>query len=251
MCGQIRPFFQVFQQEYLLDGQQHKIVQAPADKVPVGAVPDAGQRPDHQHVEQLPGQPAAVAAQRDVDVIPEPGRQRDVPPPPKLGDAGGNVRQVKVGGAVKAHHPAQAVAHLRVAGKIKVQLERVSQDAQPGQRRRDIGKAHVRRQQVAPQRADGIGQDHLFGQAEHKHLGTGFDLGGAAAVFDVVQRGGQVPVLDDGPQHQLREQHHIGGKGDGVALRLRPAGVDVGNIADELKDIVADAQRQYVQKAQR
>ncbi len=35
-------FFKVFQQEQLLDGQQDEVVKAPADKVPVGAVPDAG-----------------------------------------------------------------------------------------------------------------------------------------------------------------------------------------------------------------
>ena len=42
--------------------------------------------------------------------------------------------KIKVGGTVKAHQGSEAVAHLAVPGKVKVQLQRVGNDAQPGQR---------------------------------------------------------------------------------------------------------------------
>ena len=45
--------FKVLEQEQLFDGQQHKVVQAPADEVPVGAVPDAGEQLHHEQVEDL------------------------------------------------------------------------------------------------------------------------------------------------------------------------------------------------------
>mgnify|MGYP000034315128 CR=1 FL=1 len=45
---------QVLEQEQLLDGQQHKVIQAPADEIPVGTVPDAGEQLDHKQVEDLP-----------------------------------------------------------------------------------------------------------------------------------------------------------------------------------------------------
>ena len=132
--GRKRAFLQEFQQEILLDDQQHKIVQPPHDEVPVGTVPDAGGGPDEEHVKHLPRGALAVAAQRNVDVIPEPAGQGNVPSPPELRNAGRNIRQIKVGGTVKAHQGSEAVAHLAVPGKVKVQLQRVGNDAQPGQR---------------------------------------------------------------------------------------------------------------------
>ena len=79
-------FFQVLHQKVLFDDKQHEIVKAPADKVPVRTMPDAGQRPDGQHVQHLAPGTAAVAAQRDINVIPEPAGKADVPPPPEFGN---------------------------------------------------------------------------------------------------------------------------------------------------------------------
>ena len=64
----------------------------------------------------------------------EPTGQGNVPPPPELRNAGRNIRQIKVGGTVTAHQGSEAVAHLALPGKVKVQLQRVGNDAQPGQR---------------------------------------------------------------------------------------------------------------------
>ena len=52
-------------------------------------------------------------------------------------------------------------------------------------------------------------------------------------------------VFDDRPDDQLREEQHIHGKGQRISFRLDLAGVDIGLIADDLEDIVADAQRQH------
>ena len=51
---------QVGQQEQLFYSQQHKIVQAPADKVPVRAVPDAGEQLHDEQVQDLPLKPLAA-----------------------------------------------------------------------------------------------------------------------------------------------------------------------------------------------
>ena len=95
-------FFQVLHQKVLFDDKQHEIVKAPADKVPVRTMPDAGQRPDGQHVQHLAPGTAAVAAQRDINVIPEPAGKADVPPPPEFGDRSRLIRRIKVEIEMKA-----------------------------------------------------------------------------------------------------------------------------------------------------
>ena len=112
--------FQVFEQEGLFDRQQHKVVEPPSNEVPACTMPDAGSSPDKEHVEQLPRLPLSVTTQRDIDVIPEPPRQGDMPAPPELGNAARDIRQVKVGRAVKAEQRRQTVTHLTIAGKVKV-----------------------------------------------------------------------------------------------------------------------------------
>ena len=164
---------QVGQQEQLFYSQQHKVVQAPADKVPVRAVPDAGEQLHHEQVEDLALQALAVAAERDIHILPEPAGKGHVPAPPELGDGCGDIRVVEVCGEVEAQHLAHANAHHGVAGKVKVELQAIGDDAQPHQRGGCIGKAHkgggraVRNaDDVCPQSTDGIRQQHLFGKAK-------------------------------------------------------------------------------------
>ena len=78
----------------------------------------------------------AVAAERDVEVVAEPGRQRDVPAPPELGEALRDVRVVEVLEEAEPEHPAEPDRHVRVAGEVEVDLERVAERAEPGERRR-------------------------------------------------------------------------------------------------------------------
>ena len=115
-------FFQVGQQEQLFSRQQHKVVKTPADKVPVRAVPDAGEQLHDEQVQDLPLEPLAVAAQRDIHILAEPAGQGHVPAPPELGDGSGDIGVVEVCGEVEAQHLAHADAHEGVAGEIEVQL---------------------------------------------------------------------------------------------------------------------------------
>ena len=174
-----------------------------------------------------------------------------MPAPPEIGDAGGHVWQVEVGRAGKAHHLAQTVAHLRIAGKIEIQLQRIGEDAQPGQRQGSVGEADaVRGDDIGPQRADRIGKDDLFRQAENKLRRALLGLAHCTAPARRVQGRGHVTVTHDRPDDQLREKDNVGGKVDRVALRFCLAGVYVRDIADEFEYVIADAKRQYRQKCQ-
>ena len=111
--------FEVGQEEELFQSQKHEIVQAPADEVPVRAVPDAGEQFDDEQVEDLPLEALAVAAEGDIHILPEPAGQRHVPAPPELGDGPGDIGVVEVLGEIEAQHPAHADAHQGVAGKSR------------------------------------------------------------------------------------------------------------------------------------
>ena len=102
--GERAAFRERFQQPQLLHDQKNGEHQSPDNEVPGCPVPEAGQHPHHQNIQQLAGPSDAVAAQRDIHIIPEPGAQRYVPASPELCDAGGNIGIVKVFKEVEAKY---------------------------------------------------------------------------------------------------------------------------------------------------
>ena len=69
---------------------------APYDKSPIGAMPDATDKKGHYDVEIVACLAAAVAAKRDIDIVFEPSRKRDVPTVPKFTDSQRKIRSVEV-----------------------------------------------------------------------------------------------------------------------------------------------------------
>ena len=85
------------QMAVLFQHQQHKIEQAPHDKGPVGPVPDSGEQPHHKEVSDVLSLGVYPAApQGEVYIVPEPGGQGDVPPPPELRDRAGDIGIIEV-----------------------------------------------------------------------------------------------------------------------------------------------------------
>ena len=90
-------------------------------------MPQAGEQPYHGDVEKLAAPAAAVAAQRDVHIIAEPGAERHVPAPPEFRHAGGDVWVVEVFLELETYHPPEADGHVGIAGEVKVDLQREAQ----------------------------------------------------------------------------------------------------------------------------
>lgn len=63
------------EQERLFENQEQTIVQAPNDIIPVCAVPEAGEKPNHKEVPIHAEAACAISAERNVDVFPEPCAQ--------------------------------------------------------------------------------------------------------------------------------------------------------------------------------
>ena len=226
------------QQEDLLQDQQHRVIEAPQHEVPAGPVPQARQEPDDSQIQNLPSLTVAVAAQRDIDIFPEPGAQADVPAPPEFRDGAGLVGVFKVFQEMEAKQMPQADGHVGVSGEIEVDLEGEGDSAQP--RRHGGGCGHGA--DLLPQSAHLIGDQHLFGQAHHKALHTAAGLEHALpAVHQLVLHR---LVLDDGAGDQLGEQRHIRAHVEDVFLVLDNAPVHVDGVGHGLEGVEADADGQ-------
>ena len=71
-------------QHVLLQNQPAREVQTPEDKIPAGAVPEAGAEPDDQDIPKRLDRAAPVTPQGDIQVLPEPAGQGHMPPPPEF-----------------------------------------------------------------------------------------------------------------------------------------------------------------------
>ncbi len=114
----------------LFQHQEEEEIEPPKDEVPVGAVPNAGQGPNGEHIEDMAGNRDAVAPQGDINIVTEEGGQRDVPSSPKIGDRVGYVGVVEVFLIMEAHHKPHADGHIGVGGEIQINLEHVAEAAQ-------------------------------------------------------------------------------------------------------------------------
>ena len=214
--------------------------QAPDHEVPTGPVPQARQEEDDQQVEVGACPAAPVAAQRYVQVVPEPGAEADVPTSPELAHRTGDVGPIEVLQEVEPEHASQADGHVAVAAEVKVDLQGVGHHAQPG---------HGRWCHVHGQGEDGIGDarhlvrdQHLLRQTDHETPdATGEQRYGHDTVRDLA---GQIPVPYDRAGDQLGEQADVQGHRTRVPLGLRLAPVHVHHVADPLEDEEGDPDRQ-------
>src|SRR5262249_24904331 len=114
-----------------MNAQPGSVNHSPDDKMPGGAVPEAAQRHGDEEVQTRAPRARAAATQRNIAVIAESSGQRDVPAPPELGDAGGEIRHVKVLSQLVAERVCQPQGHVRVSGEVTVNLDGVRENADP------------------------------------------------------------------------------------------------------------------------
>jgi hypothetical protein len=68
-------------------------------------MPKPAKEKDDPKIEDLPGFAFAVPAQRNVEIVSEPGIEGDMPATEELGIALGAERLVEVDGKLDSHHP--------------------------------------------------------------------------------------------------------------------------------------------------
>ena len=79
-----------------INADDARMIDTPANKSPVCSVPESANRPDNEYVPDDFPFSGAASSQREINVVPEPGHQRDVPSAPELRDAAGEIREIEV-----------------------------------------------------------------------------------------------------------------------------------------------------------
>ncbi len=110
---------------------------APDHERPARAVPQAAEQHRDEEIAVAEQEAATVSAERDVEVIAQEQRERDVPAPPEFDDGGRSIWRVEIHGQQDAEHARETNRHVGVAREIEVELERIRERAGPCIRRGD------------------------------------------------------------------------------------------------------------------
>ena len=185
-----------------------------------------------------------AAAQRNVDVVAEPARQRDMPAPPVFADGAGKIRILKVFRQRDAEELTDADGHIAVAGKVKIQLHHVGRVAQREDRCGQRGRRD--RRDFGVNQSELVGDDGLFCQAQHEPLDAVAEAvrRDAARLAAGVQLRGLLAVPHDGPGWPVAEEREKHRKTDRVLFRFHLARGHIGTVADGREHVKAQPQRQ-------
>ena len=219
---------------------QSAIRRTPCDVIHGRTMPKAADRKRHHDVQRAPKRADAAAAQRNIDVIPEPCGQADVPPPPEIPNGDGEIRLAEILHQVVAQYLRRADGDVAVPAEIAVNLkgkgDRRQQDLQPG------GLLPVAVYRIDIQ-ARPVGDDQLFKKAQQHHQQT-VPNGLFIQRMILVDLTKQVFRALNRSSDQLRKKGDEQRIAHQAALRRELAAIDVDHIPQRLKRVKADAHRQ-------
>ena len=98
----------------------------PDNKIPRRAVPRAAEQHHKCQVDVSASSPTAISTEWNIEIIAQPTRKRDMPPPPELRNRFSTVRGIKVFGKSKSKHQPQTDRHVGITAKIEIDLKRIS-----------------------------------------------------------------------------------------------------------------------------
>ena len=133
--------------------------QSPCQIADGGAVPKPAEAHHDHQVEICARAPEAIAAERNVEIGPQPVRQRDVPARPEFGKRTGNIRKIEIDRQTIAEQQSETDRDRGVAEKIGVDLIAVEDDQQPAIR--GLQRLVQRKVQIGRHRVEVIGDIEL------------------------------------------------------------------------------------------
>src|SRR5262245_42413500 len=108
------------------------MVRSPDHEGPTGSMPKSSQQHHESQIEIGPALTVPVSPERDVEVIPQPCGKRDMPASPKIGDAFCTIGRSEILRNDQTKHPTQSNCHVRVPGKVEVDLKGIGNHTEPG-----------------------------------------------------------------------------------------------------------------------
>ncbi len=220
--------------------EQHGMIGSPADERPVGAVPEAADKEYNQRVAHRLPLAAPASAQRDVDVVAEPGGERYVPAAPELGDVSREIGEIEVAHQVDAEQARRADGDVRISREIAVYLE--------GEEERT--HKQVRAAQcliVVEDDVDGGGavvRHHHFLEQSPQYLPHSVCRLAVVEAAWCEELRQQVGGTLDGTRHQLGEEADEGEESHRIVRGLQFMPVHINRVAQCLEGVETDAHRQ-------
>ena len=239
------PFDVVLHTERAIDAEEHTLVEAPEDERPVRAVPEAAERHRREDVPIVCAPSAAAPAEREVEIVAQPGREADVPAAPVIARAHREERCAEVDDEVEAEPLGDAARDRRVAREVAVDLqgERIEADQRLGAgRHRVAGGVELEKDHVRDRR-EVVGEHHLLEDAD-QHEEQSFGGVARAAVARLDHLGQERRRAHDGSRDQMREEADEEREVPQVLRGRRFPAVDIDRVAHRLERVEADAGRQ-------
>src|SRR5690554_4113992 len=203
-------------------------------------MPKAAHHKNDEGVAHLHSQTAPATAQGNVQVVAEPGAQRNVPAPPKFRHVAREVGEGKVLHQGKAKQACRTNGNVRVAREVPVDVKGKKHRTQKQHTARVVGRSvekHIGKLGCV------VGNHHLFKQAP-KNLSQAIYRLAVLESAPGIKLWQQIAGSLNGACHQLRKKAHEGSKGNKVTRRFQLPLVHINGIAQSLKGIKADAHRQ-------
>ena len=185
------------------------------------------------------GKAVLVAAYRNVKIFAQPRGKRDVPAPPEIGDRLREIRRIKIFRENESEHQAEPDRHVGVTAEIEINLERIRERSEPRVERLNRASVKCRVRDFTAR----IRQQNLFRHAHHEKRDAPREfIGCKPAIFELI---GEERELQNRPGDKMREHRDEAGEIDKVGHRLGIAAIDVDRVAERLKCVKADAERQH------
>ena len=121
-------FAHALHQCVLLKQKYDTEIQTPACKVPACTMPETCQEPGCKDIEPLM---TAITAQGNIDIVTEETSQGDMPTMPEVGNGVTAIRMAEVLVEMETKTPSYTYSHIRITREVKVDLQRVCQNAYP------------------------------------------------------------------------------------------------------------------------
>ena len=233
--------------QHALDCETAAMQRAPGDEFPPRPMPDPAEQHRYHQV-AIGVEPAVpVAAERLIEIVAQPGRQRDVPALPELAQPLRPVGLVEIGRKAEADERRQRDRHVAIGAEIAIDLHRIGID-----RDEEIGRTVAGR--GGEHRVDETGReivrdDHLLeepAEDQQNRRGDRDRLGRGPG-----QLRQEIGGAHDGAGDQLREERHVERHVERVAAHRGVAAIDVGDVGDAVEGEKRDPDRQQdLQKRQ-
>ena len=217
--------------------QRRAVQESPEHEVPARAVPQPAQEHGDDQIDVRAPRPLPIAAQRDVEVVAEPLAERDVPAAPEVGDVRRQIGHAEVLRQVVADHLRRAQGHVRVAGEVAVDLQRIRDQAAP--RVEAAPRCRIGEHRVGDDRAM-VGHEQFLAQADEEHGSAGAEAvrGGADVAVELRQKNRGAHDRPGDEVGKERDEHRV--LDERVHAR-NDAAIDIDGVAHRLEGVKADA----------